>query len=237
MKKYTLRIAKRAIVGKKIKKLRREGILPANIYGKSIASVTAQVPLKDFEQIYKEAKETGLVELDLDGEKRPVLIHNVQSDPLTNLPLHADFYQVNLKEKVKTMVPIILIGEPLAVTEKLGLLLQTLNEVEVEALPSDLPEKIEADVSHLAAVGDQVTVSDIKQLPDVTILTESSQIIAKISELVSKEAEEQAKEEAAKAEEAKAEETKVEEGEEKPKPAEEEKKEEQPQEKKTTEEK
>src|SRR3989338_3642176 len=99
-------------------------------------------------------EETGLLDVSVDGQVRPVLIHNVQFDFLSYLPLHADFFQVNLKEKVKTMVPLVVVGEPKAVADKVGLLLQTLSEVEVEALPEALPEKLEVNAQNLAAVDD-----------------------------------------------------------------------------------
>lgn len=204
MNRPKLSVAKRTIVGKKVKKLRRENLLPANIYGKNIASVAVQVPLKEFSGIFKEAGETGLIDLNLDGETRPVLIHNIQLDHMTRLPLHADFYQVNLKEKVKTMVPIVTTGEAQAVVDKVGLLLQPLAEIEVEALPEKLPENIEVDVTKLSAVDDQITVKELK-LPDgVTLLTDPEQVVVKIAELVTKEAQKQAAAEATAAETAKA---------------------------------
>src|SRR6202011_170019 len=129
MKKHLLKVDKREIVGKKVKKLRKQGILPGNIYGKDITSLSVQVPIKEFEHVYKQTGETGLVDLEIDGKKRPVLIHNVQLDYMTQDPIHADFYQVSLKEKIKTMIPVTLTGEPTAVTDKLGLLLQTLHEI------------------------------------------------------------------------------------------------------------
>lgn len=205
MKRQKLAVEKRKVLGKKVRKLRREGILPANIYGKDIKSTSVQVPYKDFEKVYKETGETGLVDIELEGALRPVLIHNVQLDHLTNNPLHADFYQVNLKEKVKTSVSIVVVGEPKAVTDNVGLLLQPLSEVEVEALPEDLPENIEVNVENLAAVDEQITVADLKAPKGVEILTDPSQVVVKISELVSKEAEAQAAQEAAAAEAAKAE--------------------------------
>ena len=204
MKRAKLTVEKRNVTGKKVKKLRREGILPANIYGKDIKSLSVQVPQKEFEKVFKEVGETGLVDVHLNGELKPSLIHNVQMDYLHNLPLHADFFQVNLKEKVKTMVPIKTSGEPKAVSDKLGLLLQPLSEVEVEALPADLPEFIEVNVESLADVNDQMAVSDIKAPTGVTILTDSSQIVVKIGELISKEAQAQAAAEAQAAEAAKA---------------------------------
>ena len=158
----------------------------------------------DFEKVFKEAGETGLVDLQVDSQTIPVLIHNVQTDYLGNY-LHADFYKVNLSEKVKTMVPILIVGEPKAVVDKVGLLMNILSEVEVEALPEQLPEHIEVNVENLALVDEQITAVDIKAPEGVAILTDPNQVIVKIGALVSKEAEELVAQEAASAEEAKAE--------------------------------
>jgi large subunit ribosomal protein L25 len=204
MKRYKLKVEKRKVLGKQVKKLRREGILPCNIYGKGIKSTAVQVPQTDFDSVYKEAGETGLVDVELDGKLTPVLIHNMQKDFRGNV-LHADFFQVNLKEKVKTMVPLQIVGEPKAVLDKVGLLMNILSEVEVEALPEELPEGIEINVVHLANIDDQVTVADLKVPTNVTVLTEPEQVISKIGELVTKEAQEEAAAEAAAAEVAKAE--------------------------------
>ncbi len=204
MKRHKLVVEKRKILGKKVHKLRKEGLLPANIYGKGVESLSVQVPYKEFEKVYKEAGETGIVDVEIAGIIRPSLIHNVQQDYYKHTLLHADFFQVNLKEKVKTMVKIVIIGEPKAVSEKLGILMQTLSEVEIEALPTDLPDKIEVNVEPLAILDAQITVGEIKVPADVTILTDASQVIAKIGSLISKEAAEQAAAEAAAAEAAKA---------------------------------
>jgi len=211
MKRYKLKVEKRKVLGKQVKKLRREGILPCNIYGKSVKSTAVQVPLKEFDAVYKEAGETGLVDVELDGKITPALIHNMQKDFRGNV-LHADFFQVNLKEKVKTMVPLQIVGEPKAVLDKVGILMNILSEVEVEALPEELPENIEVNVAHLANINDQVTVADLKVSAGVTVLTEGEQVISKIGELITKEAAEQAAAEAAAAEAAKAETAAAEEG-------------------------
>lgn len=202
MKRPSLQVEKREILGKAIKKLRRQGILPANIYGKDITSTAVQVPLKAFESIYKEVGSSGLVDIMLDGQTRPVLIHDVHMNHTTRTPLHADLFQVNLKEKVKTTVPLITVGDAKAVTEKVGVLMQVVTDVEVEALPADLPENIEVSVEHLAAIGDQILVSELKAPKDVTILTEGSQVAVKIDDVVSEQAKEQAAEEEAAASEA-----------------------------------
>lgn len=187
MKHPQLEAQKRTILGKKIKQLRREGILPANVYGKELSSVALQLPVADFMAVFKEVGETGLVDLTVEGSKKPVLIKNIHMDFRTNLPLHADFYQVNLKEKVKTMVPLVLTNESPAVADDIGTLLQTLNEVEVEALPEALPENIEVSIESLAAVDDQITVGDLKAPEGVTILTDEGQVVAKIAEIVVEE--------------------------------------------------
>ncbi len=182
MKHPVLEADERKILGKKVKKLRREGLLPANVYGKGIKSQSLQVKLADFQTVYKEVGETGLIDLKVDGKALPVLIKNLQMDYTANMPLHADFYQVNLKEKVKAMVPIELVGEAKAVTEKIGVLLQTLSEVEVEALPDKLPESIEVNIEHLAEVGDGINISDVKAPEGVEILNEAGVGVVRIGE-------------------------------------------------------
>jgi large subunit ribosomal protein L25 len=182
MKHPALKAEERTVLGKKVKKLRREGFLPGNVYGKGLNSYALQVKLPDFENVYKEAGETGLVDLSFDGKTKPVLIKNLQMNYATRTLLHVDFYQVNLKEKVKTTVPVVLTGEPKAVTDKVGLLLQTQSDVEVEALPDKLPENVEISVEHLAEIGEQITVADLKAPEDVAILTDPAQTVAKIVE-------------------------------------------------------
>lgn len=191
MKHPQLKADERTVLGKKIKKLRREGILPANIYGKGLKSTAVQVSMKEFTELFDEVGETGLVDVTLDGKARPSLIKNVHMNYHTHMPLHADFYQVNLKEKVKTMVPLTIVGEANAVTEKIGLMIQPLNEVEVEALPEELPETIEINVEPLAAIDEQITVGDLTAPAGVTILTDPTQTIVKIAELVVEEPEEE----------------------------------------------
>lgn len=193
MKRLQAKVEPRKVLGKQVKKLRKEGILPANIYGKDIKSKAVQIPLKEFEKVLKEAGETQVVDITFDSTTYPVLIHNVQYEPRTNATLHADFYKVDLKEKIKATVPVEAVGEAKAVAEKLGLLLQTLSEVEVEALPTEIPEKIAVEVSGLSAIDQQITVADLKVPAGVAITADPSQVVFKIGELVTKEAEQLAK--------------------------------------------
>ncbi|MBI5045363.1 MAG: 50S ribosomal protein L25 [Candidatus Levybacteria bacterium] len=200
MKHPILNASKRTVLGKKVKKLRKEGLLPANVYGKSLPSISLQLAMKDFVEVFKDVGETGLIDLMVDGQKHPVLIKNVQFEFRNHIPLHADFYEVNLKEKVKTMVPLELTGEALAVKENIGTLIQPASEVEVEALPEALPEKIEVNIESLAAIDDQITVADLSVPEGVTILTEEGQVVAKIAEIVIEEEPEPVAEEGAEGE-------------------------------------
>jgi large subunit ribosomal protein L25 len=110
MNKLNLKAEKRKVVGRKVKNLRAEGILPANIYGKKVKSESIQVALKDFEKVFKEAGETGLVMLQVGETEKPVLIHNLQLNPVSEDLYHVDFLQVDLKEKVEASVAVELTG-------------------------------------------------------------------------------------------------------------------------------
>lgn len=205
-KREELKVEKRTVLGKQVKKLRRDGILPGSVYGRDMKSASVQVPAKEFNTVFDIVHETGLVDLQLNGETIPVLIHNVQIHPKSRDVLHADFFKVNLKEKITANIPVVAVGEPKAVTDQIGLLEQPVSEIEVEALPTDLPENIEVNVESLAQVDEQITIEELKAPAGVTIMNEPSQVVFKIGELVSKEAEEQlAAEEAAAAEAAAAE--------------------------------
>lgn len=190
-KREKLVVTKREITGKKVRKLRREGIIPANIYGADFASTAIQLPLADFKKVFAIAHETGLVDVELDSKVVPVLIKNVQYNPLTDEVVHADFHKVNLKEKISAKIPVEAVGEPKAVTDKIGLLEQPVMEIEVEALPTDLPEKIEVDVEKLALVDEQILVSELSVPAGVEVLTDAAQVVFKIGELITKEMEEQ----------------------------------------------
>ena len=180
---------KRKIDGKKVKQLRREGKMPANVYGKGIASRAVEVMYSDFSPVYNEVGETGIINLELDSQVLPVLVKNPQMHFDSKQPLHVDFYQVNLKEKIKTSVPVKVIGEPVPVTEHQGMLMQLLNEIEIEALPEAIPDFIEADATTLNEIGDILEVADIKAPEGIIILTPAEEHVAQITELIKEEKE------------------------------------------------
>jgi len=202
--KHSLKVEKRTVTGKKVKKLRREGILPGNVYGADFKSQAVQVPYSEFDPVFKEAGETGLVDLKLGQQTIPVLIHNIHQNFRSEV-LHADFFKVNLKEKVKAMIPIEFVGTSKAELEKTGLLEKVMHEIEIEALPTDLPENVEVNVENLSQIDEQIVVSDLKVGQGVEVLSDPSQVIVKVGELITKEAKAEAEAEAAAQEAAKAE--------------------------------
>lgn len=185
MDKISLTVQKRTVSGRKVEALRREGIVPANVFGKKIKSFVIQASLKDFEEVLKRAGETGIVELSIENGKKPegasVLISNVQKDPVTDAPIHVDFRQVDLKEKIEAQVPIEFSGESPAEKTGIGTVVHYVNEVSVEALPTDLPEKFEVDISTLIEVDQSVLVKDLKyDKTKVSVKDDSEKIVAKV---------------------------------------------------------
>ncbi|KKS94160.1 MAG: 50S ribosomal protein L25 [Candidatus Collierbacteria bacterium GW2011_GWB1_44_6] len=179
MNKFVLKVEKRVLLGSKVKKLRRQGIIPANVFGRTVESQAIQVPSVDFARVYKDAGETSLIWLKIDGEdkERPTLVKGVTNNPITGTKLHIDFHQVNLKEKVTANVPVEVIGETQMVKEGLAVLDINLHEIEVEALPTDIPENVTVDISSLMEIGDNVKVADLKVPTEVTILTDPEQLV------------------------------------------------------------
>jgi len=177
MDKLTLKAAVRKITGRKVKALRKEGILPANVFGKKVKSLAVQIKLADFTDVYKKAGETGIVYLN----EKPVLISNIQKSPVSDLPIHVDFHQIDLKEKVEADVPVEVVGESLMEKQGLGTVVQYIDEVSVEALPMDLPEKFEIDANTLIEVDQAVYVKDLKvDRSKVEIKLDAETILVKV---------------------------------------------------------
>lgn len=198
MSKHTFKADIRTITGSKVKSLRKQGLVPAVVYGKKAKTANLQISARDFAKLHSQAGESTLVYLTVKGEKedRPVLIRSVVLHAVNEQILHVDFHQVDLKEKVTANVPVKVVGESPAEKDKLGILVQQLDEVEVEALPTDMPESFELDASVLAEVNQAIFVKDIKVSDKVKIITDPEQIIAKIEHM----AKEEVKEEVVKAE-------------------------------------
>jgi len=181
MDKQILEAQVRKIIGRKVKTLRKEGILPANVFGKKAKSQSLQIKLTDFSKIYQRVGETGLVTLMIGKEEKPVLVVNVQKDPLSDLPIHVDFHQVDLKEKVEADVAVEVIGESPVEKQSLGTVVLHVDEVKVEALPADLPEKFEIDATKLTEVDMTVLAKELPFNKDkVELKIDPETIIVKV---------------------------------------------------------
>lgn len=160
MNQLKFAIQPRKITGKKVKQLRRKGVVPGNVYKPGGESLLFQFSNKEFIKLYSEAGDTGLVYLQPKGEKkpRPTLIDEVQVDPVSGDVLHVSFKEVDLKEKIEADVPVEVIGE---FEVKEAVLVTVRNEITVEALPTDLPEKFVVDVTELTEVGEMISFKDL----------------------------------------------------------------------------
>lgn len=176
----------REVVGSGVRHLRADGILPAVLYGKGQENINLQVPAKTFERIFREAGESTLVYVKVGKDSYPTVIKDVARDPISGTPIHADFYKVSLTEKIKAMVPVVFVGESPAVKDLKAIFVRNMNELEVEALPQNLPHEISVDISPLAAFGDQIKLGDIS-LPDAMFTGNADEILATVQEPKSEE--------------------------------------------------
>lgn len=169
----------RTITGRKVKQLRNKGLTPATVYGHKFEPVTIQFTTAELNKLYSHVGESTLVEIKLGDTTLPVLFKNPQYHPLTSDLIHIDCHKVNLKEKIIATVPLEFIGESMSVKNG-NILMTVLDEIEVEALPADLPEKIIVDISILADIDAQITVADLDvDHTKVEIKNEADQVVVK----------------------------------------------------------
>lgn len=185
--KIELNAQLRTVMGSKVKQIRESGFIPAVLYGKDQEPIALQVPNKDFNKTFKTAGESTLVYVNVDGQTYPTIIHDIARHPASDAIIHADFYKVNLSQKIKTKVPVAFIGESQAVKDG-GIFIRNVNEVEVEALPQDLPHEITFDMATLVAFGDQILLKDAKTGDKVEVLGHADEIIAAVQAPISEEA-------------------------------------------------
>lgn len=164
-----------------LNKLRKAGELPAVLYGHKVQNVALSVNFREFEKLLRKAGESTIVDLITDdGKTHPVLIHDIQNHYLTSNPIHVDFYEVSMTEKLKATVALEFIGEAPAIKTLGAILVKVLNEVEVECLPADLPHNIEVSLDGLKTLTDEVHVKDLKVSSKVQILTNGDELVAKV---------------------------------------------------------
>lgn len=181
MLEITINASKRAISGKSVKQLRKNGKIPAVVYGHEVTTANLELSEIDFIKAFRQAGESTIVNLAVEGKNTPVLIHDVQNHYLTDKPVHVDFYAVNMKEKLRATVQLHFIGEPQAVKALGGILMKNLSEVEVECLPADLPSHLDIDISNLNTFEDEIRVSDLKVSDKVEILAAPDELIVAVT--------------------------------------------------------
>jgi large subunit ribosomal protein L25 len=189
-----LEVKKREIFGRKVKNLIKEGFIPAEIYGHGFENIHVALPAKDFIKVFKQAGESSLVTVNFEGNEFPVVIHDIQKDNLGEKIIHVDLYRVRMDEKIRTKVPLKFINEPPAVKEKGGILVKTVEEVEIEALPANLPHELEVDLSKLVEIHQTLHGSDIIVPSGVKVFIEPEMGIATVIEPQKEEAVQQPKE-------------------------------------------
>lgn len=182
-----LKVEKREILGKKVNSLREQGLLPAELYGHGVANLHLVVNSKDFEKVYRKAGENTVVNVIVDGVLKPALIYEVQTDPLTGATQAVDFYEVNMNEAIETTVPLEFVGESSVVKEGAGVFIKAMDEIEVEALPGDIPSKIIVDISRLTSVGDSIYVKDLPVTDKFKFTVDLENVVASIAELAKEE--------------------------------------------------
>ncbi len=180
-----------------VNQLRRAGLVPGVVYGHGMENANVAVGRLDLEKALERAGETTLLELTVEGDpstpfdkaqgkplraskSKHVLIHEVQRDPVKDFLTHVDFLEVRLDQKIKAEVPIHFVGDSPAVKELSGTLIRSIQHLEVEALPQNLPHNIEVDISDIKTFEDHITVADIKIGAGVKVLAQASTIVASV---------------------------------------------------------
>jgi len=186
----SLKTEKRKVFGKQNKQLRKKGILPAVVYGAKTESLPLQMSLHDFREVYKKAGDTDIINLKIkEGEKeetKQVLVKDVVFHHLNSLPLHVDFYEIEKGKVLTTDVPLVFEGEAPGV-KKGGVLVKSMDELEIEALPKDLPHQISIDISSLLDFDQTIYVKDIKLPEGVKSLVDPNTPVITLSAPISEE--------------------------------------------------
>ena len=178
--KVSLKAELRTIFGKKLNKVRKQGLVPGNIFGPDFKSKSVSVVYKDLVKIYKKVGETGIIYISIDKESIPVLIKTIQKHPLSSSLLHIDFRKIDLLKKIETNVPVKTIGVSEAVSQKAGVLLLQSDTLLVEALPEDIPSSIEVDVSIIKDIGQEIKVADLKKSDKYVVNTPVEKVIVAV---------------------------------------------------------
>ncbi|MBI3175486.1 MAG: 50S ribosomal protein L25 [Chloroflexi bacterium] len=177
MERVTLKATKRDVTGKQVKALRRAGQLPAVIYGRHVEPVKIMMESHSASLALAKLTSSSLIMIDVDGTEYPVLVREKQRNYIKNSLLHVDFLAVDLTENIRTEVRIEFTGLSLAVKDYNAVLVNHLTSLEVECLPTDLPERIVVDLGALARIGDAIHVRDVAAIENVRFLDDPDEMV------------------------------------------------------------
>ncbi len=182
MAEYKIEAQTRTIIGKKVKRLRKQGIVPISVYGPNIDPMPLQVQYRPLEVALMNAGGTNLIDINVDGKAYPVLARDVQRDVMKGTIEHVDFFAVDENTKIKVSIPVNLVGSSPAVVAREGILITGTNAIEVETLPSKIINEVVVDLSELKAVGDSISVGDLKFDEGTTVLNDPEEMLARVSQ-------------------------------------------------------
>jgi large subunit ribosomal protein L25 len=191
MEEFVISANVRNVIGKQVKALRREGRLPAVIYGSRLEPVAIDLDFRDASRVLSSMTSSQFIQIDVDGTTHTALVRERQRNPVRGDLLHVDFMAVSMTEKLRASVTIELQGEAPAAGEYNGIIVTGVEMVEVECLPKDLPERIIVDLSPLAEIGDAIYVRDIELSEDVTVLTDLDEAVVLVTMPAMEEEEEE----------------------------------------------
>ncbi len=194
MSEVILHAKKRTVTRSKVKTLRNVGILPAVVYGAGIESTPIELDLRETSKVLAHVGASTLISLKLENANHQVLLRDVQRDYIRGDILHIDFLKVSMDVVIRTEVPLELIGVSPAVKELGGLLVSGLSEIEVEALPGNLPDRIEVDISSIESMDDVITVADLEIGEGIQVLTSEDEVLASVVYQEEEEIEEEVEE-------------------------------------------
>lgn len=190
MESHKLKAQARSVVGKRVGALRREGILPAILYGAGVSPQPIQLDALEARKALAHVSAATLLDLEIGDEVHKVLVREMQRDVIRRDLRHVDFLKVAMDVAIRTEVPVELVGEAPAVKVMGGVLVSSLDEIEVEALPSDLPDRVTVDLSVLKNVDDAITVGDLFLGKGVKVLTDPDEVVAHVIYQAAEEVEE-----------------------------------------------
>lgn len=172
--------AKKRDLDIKLKSLKKEGEMPAVFYGSGQVSTPVSISKVEFKKVWRGAGESSAIKISMPQKDIDVLIHEVQTDPVTDEPIHADFLAIDMNKKIRVKVPLVFEGVSNAVKSGIGNLVKVLHEIEIEALPKDLQQNLSVDISKLATLEDNIVVSDIKLPAGVVAITSPTDVVASV---------------------------------------------------------